>query len=76
MSPYNGYPEEPEDEREGREPWESEEWPEELPMGYRDAWENWPEEDCGPEYWMLKGMEQDAERDCDEPPKKRRPGGG
>jgi hypothetical protein len=70
VSPYNGYPDEPEDEREVRQAWEAEEWPDELPQGYRAAWENWPEEECGPEYWLLKGM---AEAD-NEPPKKKRRG--
>jgi hypothetical protein len=48
MSPStNGWQDEEEDEREGRQAWE-----ETQPFGMLDPWEDWPQELAGPEYWL------------------------
>lgn len=57
MSPGpNGWEDVPEEEREALEAWRGELHPDQSE-------EEWPEDLAGPEYWLLKGLEQDEERE-------------
>lgn len=55
MSIYNGYCDENEDEREGEDVFED--------LGKYDAYEGWPEDSCGPEYFLNKGLNRRTEED-------------
>jgi hypothetical protein len=53
--PYNGWMDEREDEREGEDAFED--------LGKYDAFEGWPEDTVGPEYWLNKGLNRRIDRE-------------
>jgi hypothetical protein len=57
MSIYNGYCDDEEDEREGEDLFMQGE------AGKYDAYEGWPENASGPEYWLNKGLNRRRKED-------------
>jgi hypothetical protein len=52
---YNGWNDAPEDEREEMDAFED--------LGKYDAFEGWPEDTVGPEYWLNKGLNRRIDRE-------------
>jgi hypothetical protein len=54
---YNGWSDSPEDEREELDAFEQGD------AGKYDAFEGWPADTCGPEYWLNKGLNRRRKED-------------